>query len=167
LVGLDTLGWNNQGNPEQFGPYLVDRPQHFLFQKPVPVDVAQRDPIGQAPGGGLPRANGHEIDVRLSTLRTLQQEPPPPGGVVPEDPVGMVRLANGVITWKKGGAAFDYFFRPIQPATDQGGEMIYWERAEGGRVFNAGSIGSGWALHADPKFQRLMQNVLAHFGVPG
>jgi N,N-dimethylformamidase beta subunit-like, C-terminal/Concanavalin A-like lectin/glucanases superfamily len=165
LVGLDTLGWNNQGNPEQFGPYVVDRPQHFLFQKPFPVDVQEGDPIGQASDGGLPRANGHEIDVRLSTLRALQEQPSPPGAVVPDDPPGMVRLANGIITWKKGGAAFDFFFRPIKPATDQGGEMIYWERTDGGKVFNAGSIGSGWALQADPKFQRLLKNVLAHFGV--
>ena len=77
----------------------------------------------------------------------------------------MTRLANGIIPWKVGGAAFDYFFRPIKPQTDQGGEMIYWERPDGGRVFNAGSIGAGWALMVDEKFQRLMRNVLAHFGV--
>jgi len=44
--------------------------------------------------------------------------------------------------------------------------MIYWERPDGGRVFNAGSIGAGWALVADEKFQRLLKNVLFHFGVP-
>jgi hypothetical protein len=77
----------------------------------------------------------------------------------------MVALANGVIPWAEGGSAFDYFFRPIRPKTDQGGEMIYWERPEGGTVFNAGSIGSGWALSADPRFQTLMRNVLARFGV--
>ena len=59
----------------------------------------------------------------------------------------------------------DYFFRPIQPRTDQGGEMVYWERPEGGRVFHAGSIGSGWALHSDRRFQALFRNVLHHFGV--
>jgi hypothetical protein len=64
-----------------------------------------------------------------------------------------------------GGAAFDYFFRPVKPKTDQGGEMIYWERPEGGRVFNAGSIGAGWGLLADARFQRLLKNVLFHFGV--
>lgn len=165
LVGLETLGWNNQGDPKQFGAYHVDLPDHLLFQHPHPVEVAKGDPIGQAPDGGLPRANGHEIDVRLSTLRELQTEPAPPGGVLPEDPQGIVRLANGVIPWKEGGAAFDYFFRAVKPAHDQGGEMIYWERPAGGRVFNAGSIGSGWALHADPKFQNLVKNVLAHFGV--
>ncbi len=43
--------------------------------------------------------------------------------------------------------------------------VIYWERPEGGRVFHAGSLGSGWGLSADPKFQTLIRNVLAHFGV--
>ena len=43
--------------------------------------------------------------------------------------------------------------------------MIYWERADGGRVFNAGSIGSGWVLSADPRWAAVMRNVLAHFGV--
>jgi hypothetical protein len=84
---------------------------------------------------------------------------------MPNDPPGMTRLANGIITWKKGGAAFDYFFRGVKPGTDQGGEMIYWERPDGGRVFNTGSIGTGWALLADPKLQALLRNVLCHFGV--
>jgi N,N-dimethylformamidase beta subunit-like protein/concanavalin A-like lectin/glucanase superfamily protein len=164
LIGLDTLGWNNQGDARQFGPYVVEQPDHFLFNHPEKVSVHAGDAIGQAPNGGLPRANGHEIDVRLSTLAALQEQPPPAGVAMPADPPGMTRLANGIITWKIGGAAFDYFFRPIKPKTDQGGELIYWERLEGGRVFNAGSIGAGWALLADPKFQTLMRNILFHFG---
>ena len=42
--------------------------------------------------------------------------------------------------------------------------MIYWERPQGGRVFHAGSLGAGWGLSVDPKFQTLMRNVLFHFG---
>ena len=166
LIGLETLGWNNQSNPEQFGPYLVEQPGHFLFNHPEKVDVKAGDPVGQSPDGGLPRANGHEIDVRPSTLAALQEKPVPEGATMPNDPPGMTRLANGIITWKKGGAAFDYFFRGVKPGTDQGGEMIYWERPDGGRVFNTGSIGTGWALLADPKLQILLRNVLHHFGVP-
>jgi hypothetical protein len=96
---------------------------------------------------------------------TLHEQPAPAGAIMPTDPSGITRLANGIIPWKFGGTAFDYFFRAIKPKTDQGGEMIYWERPDGGRVFNAGSIGAGWAIHADPKFQALMRNVLHHFGV--
>jgi hypothetical protein len=43
--------------------------------------------------------------------------------------------------------------------------MIYWECPDGGRVFNAGAIGSGWALHADPRWAAVVRNVLHHFGV--
>jgi hypothetical protein len=165
LVGLETLGWNNQDNPAQFGPYLVDASDHVFFHKPEPVGVKSGDAIGQASDAGLPRANGHEIDVRLSTLAGLQEQPVPAGASLPADPPGLTRLANGVITWRIGGAAFDYFFRPIKPKTDQGGEMICWERHDGGRVFNSGSIGTGWALLADAKFATLLRNVLHHFGV--
>lgn len=165
LIGLETLGWNNQGNSKNFGPYLVDQADHFLFHQPEELNLKPGDAFGQRTTGAFAMANGHEMDIRLSTLAALQEQPTPGDAVMPVDPTGMLRLANGVIPWKEGGAAFDYFFRGIRPKNDQGGEMIYWERVEGGRVFNAGSIGSGWALEADPKFQGLMRNVLAHFGV--
>lgn len=165
LIGLDCLGWNNQGDPRNFGPYVAEATDHFLFHEPEETGLRPGENFGWAGAGQLPMANGHEIDVRLSTLAALQEQPTPPGAVMPTDPPGIVRLANGIIPWKVGGAAFDYFFRPIKPQTDQGAEMIYWERPDGGRVFNAGSIGAGWALLVDAKFQRLMRNVLAHFGV--
>jgi hypothetical protein len=166
LIGLTTLGWNNQGNPKNFGPYLAERTDHFLFNEPELVGLKPGDKFGwTGKDDQTPLANGHEFDIRLSTLAALQEKPSPPGQSVPADPAGMVRLANGIIPWREGGAAFDYWFNPIKPKTDQGGEMIYWERPEGGRVFNAGSIGSGWALWADPKLQTLLRNVLHHFGV--
>ena len=166
LIGLTTLGWNNQGNPKNFGPYVAERADHFLFNHPERVELKPGEKFGwTGRENETPLANGHEFDVRLSTLAALQEKPSPDGLSVPPDPGGMVRLANGIIPWKEGGAAFDYWFNAIKPQTDQGGEMIYWERAEGGRVFNAGSIGSGWALWVDPKLQALMRNVLHHFGV--
>ncbi|GIW93096.1 MAG: hypothetical protein KatS3mg110_1137 [Pirellulaceae bacterium] len=165
LLGLETLGWNNQSNPENFGPFVVQLPDHPLFRHPEPLGLLAGQRIGQRPEGGVPMANGHEFDVRISTLRALAEAPPPAGAQMPEEPPGIVQLANGVIPWSKGGSAFDYFLRPIRPKNDQGGEMIYWERPEGGRVFNAGTIGFSWAMAVDPKLQGLMRNVLAHFGV--
>ena len=165
LVGMETLGWNNQSEPRNFGPYIATGASHFLFHHPEETGLTEGATFGHGPDGGLPLANGHEFDVRLSTLKALQEKPDPEGASVPSDPPGMVRLANGIIPWRFGGSAFDYFFRPIQPRTDQGGEMVYWERPEGGRVFHAGSIGSGWALHSDRRFQALFRNVLHHFGV--
>lgn len=166
LIGLDIIGWNNQSNVKNFGPYVVEDAQHFLFNKPEQSGLKNGDKFGWAGEGKMPMANGHEMDIRPSTFAALQVEPSPEGGVVPADPAGMVRLANGILPWAQGGKAMDYFFRTIQPKTEQGAEMIYWERLDGGRVFNAGAIGSGWVLHADPRWATVMRNVLAHFGVP-
>lgn len=165
LIGLETLGWNNQGDARNFGPWIADAPDHPVFHSPEETGLREGDRFGWAGEGQVPMANGHEFDVRLSTLAALSPGPLPPGAVLPQDPPGIRRLANGVIPWKFGGSAFDYFFRPIKPATDQGGEMIWWERPEGGVVFNAGTIGAGWALHADPRWATLLRNVLHHFGV--
>jgi hypothetical protein len=163
-TGLETLGWNDQGNPRNFGPYRVTQADHFLFHQPEPTGLKAGDLLGVAPDG-TSLANGHEFDIRLSTLAALQELPNPAGGVVPPEPAGITQLANGILPWQHGGSAFDYFFRPIRPKTDQGGELIWWERPEGGLVFNAGSIGSGWALQADARFGALFRNVLHHFGV--
>ncbi|MEW6305185.1 MAG: LamG domain-containing protein [Verrucomicrobiota bacterium] len=165
LIGLDSLGWNNQSKADNFGPWIAEEVDHFLFHMPEETGLKRGDRFGEAPGGKMPMANGHEFDVRPSTLAKLQEQPDPEGAHVPPDPAGILRLANGIIPWAKGGAPFDYYFRPIKPKIDQGGEMIFWVRPEGGKVFNAGTIGAGWALFADPRWQTLLRNVLAHFGV--
>jgi hypothetical protein len=166
LIGLDSLGYNSPGIAENFGPFIAERTEHPFFHTPEETGLKPGERFGWAGEGRVPMANGHEFDVRLSTLAAMQQQPSPEGGVVPPDPPGIVRLANGIIPWSKGGTAFDYFFRPIKPTSDQGGEMIDWPRPEGGRVFNAATIGAGWALGADPRWGMLLRNVLHHFGVP-
>ena len=166
LIALDCLGFNNPGKIEQFGPYVVEQPDHFLFLQPENLGLKRGDRFGMSADGSR-FANGHEFDIRPSTFARLQEQPDPPsGGVIPPDPAGIQLLANGQVYWKKGGSAFDYFFRPIKPQTDQGAELIYWERPEGGRVFNAGAIASGWVLSVDEKMSGLLRNVLSHFGIP-
>lgn len=166
LIALDCLGFNNPGNIKNFGPYVVENAAHFLFNTPEKLGLKKGDAFGQSADGSR-RANGHEFDIRPSTFARLQEQPDPAdGGKVPPDPVGIQLLANGQVFWKQGGSAFDYFFRKISPKTDQGGELIYWERPQGGRVFNAGTIASGWVLSVDPKMSGLLRNVLHHFGVP-
>jgi N,N-dimethylformamidase len=165
LIALDFFGFNSPDSPEQFGPYLVEEPGHFLFKQPEDLGLERGDRIGMA-ADGIRISNCHEFDIRPSTFARLQEQPSPAGGVVPADPPGITLLANGQVYWKKGGSAFDYFSHPISPKSDQGGEMIYWERPQGGRVFNAGTIGSGWVLSVDEKMAALLRNVLAHFGVP-
>lgn len=165
LIGLETLGWNNQCNPKNFGPWIAEAVDHPVFHTPEETGLKPGDRFGwTGRSDQTPMANGHEFDIRLSTLAKLAAGPVPPGAVMPDDPPGIRRLANGVIPWQHGGAAFDYFFRPIKPADEQGGEMIWWERPDGGVVFNVGSIGAGWALPADPKWAALLRNVLHHFG---
>jgi hypothetical protein len=164
LVGLECLGWNNV-QPLAFGPYRVEDAAHFLFREPEATGLKTGDAFGERPGGGLPAANGHEFDVRLSTLERWAQAPPPAGTEHPKDPEGINLLASGVNRWAHGGVCFDYFIRTVPPRSDLGAELIFWHRKEGGQVFNAGAIGAGWALSADPRFQTLLRNVLAHFGV--
>jgi hypothetical protein len=164
LIALDLLGFNSPAVAAQFGPYVVEDPNHPLFKEPEDLGFRRGDRFGAGPDG-IRIANAHEFDIRPSTFVRLQEQPSPEGGIVPPDPAGITLLANGEVYWKKGGSAFDYFGRKISPQTDQGGEMIYWERPEGGRVFNAGAIGSGWVLGVDPKMAGLLRNVLAKFGV--
>jgi hypothetical protein len=165
LIGLETLGWNNHGNPKNYGPWIAEATDDPLFHTPHETGLKPGDRFGWAGEGRLPMANGHEFDVRPSTLAAMTAGPIPPGASMPDDPPGIRRLANGIIPWRHGGAAFDYFFRPIRPVNEQGGEMIWWERPDGGTVFNAGSIGAGWALAADPRWAALLRNVLHRFGV--
>ncbi len=166
LIGLETLGWNNHGNPANFGPWIAEATDHPVFNEPEPTGLKPGDRFGWAGPGRLPMSNGHEFDVRLSTLAAMAAGPVPEGAVMPQDPPGIQRLANGVIPWEHGGVALDYFARPVRPPDDQGGEMIWWERPEGGTVFNAGTIGAGWALAADERWSTLLRNVLHRFGVP-
>jgi hypothetical protein len=166
LIGLESLGFNHHEDADGFGPYIAERTDHPFFCTPEPTGIKPGDKFAWAGQGKVPMASGHEFDVRVSTLAAMQEKRTPDGAELPADPPGIVRIANGVIPWVKGGTAYDYFFRSIKPATDQGGEMIDWKRPDGGRVFNAASIGSGWALHADPRWGTLLRNVLHHFGVP-
>ena len=125
------------------------------------MGLERGETFGGAPGGGLPKAVGHECDVRLSLLRAVTTEVPP-GATLPEEPTGMVTLANGVLP---AYAGLDYFVRKVPMKNATVAHMLYWERPQGGRVFHAGSLGSGWGLSVDPKFQTLIRNVLHHFGV--
>jgi hypothetical protein len=162
VIGLECLGWGGTDGPS-FGVYETENPDHFLFQSPEAVALANGDTFGHGSDPTLFRAVGHEWDVRLSRLRAVTKSIPD-GAQLPEEPAGIVTLALG----RKGsGGCLDYFTKPTAPHEGVRAEMIYWERPNGGRVFHAGAIGAGWALSADPRFQALMRNVLHHFEVPG
>jgi hypothetical protein len=164
LVGVGASG---------VGPFVVRSPDHFLFKEPIDLKLREGDGLGGSPGRAMPQPIGHEGDVRVSTLARFLVEPPPPGMAQPtEDPSGITLLADGIADWTKVniGEPWDYFQRPVSrdkaPKAPIGAEMIYWQRAGGGRVFHSGSINSGSTLQADPRWGGLLKNVLAHFGVP-
>ena len=162
VVGLECLGWWGTG-AKDFGSYEAREPDHFLFNRPQKVKLRPGEAFGQA-AAGIPAAIGHETDVRVSTLIKRTLEPIPSGGALPQEPQGIVTLAHG-LRQKQWTSALDYFARPLTSPDRFAAEMIYWERPNGGRVFNAGAIGAGWALASDPKLQTLVSNVLHHFGV--
>ena len=62
-------------------------------------------------------------------------------------------------------AYLDYFSNVTESLDGLSAEMIYWERPQGGRVFNAGAVGASWVLGVDPCFEGVLRNVLHHFGV--
>ena len=144
VLGLDTKGMIDDGTPTAFDAFTVLQPQHFLFHEPLAVPISALGTIGETNLNG-PRASGYEFDA------TPQQ-----AGLLDEPLAGQVLLARAMgqrnIEWHGG-------------RQHGGGDIAYWERPAGGRVFNVGSIGLTGALAVDPGVQQLVRNVLFHFGV--
>ena len=152
-IGLECSGWWGGANN---GIYTTTNPDHFLFSTPEKIDFSDRRSFGGEKNGPR-KAGGHEGDIRLSSFA-----PPtdiPPGAVFPKEPEGIVTIAN---LKRKNARVLDYFanFGKQEDATLV--DMIYWERPTGGKVFNAGAIGFGWGLDADPKLGKLFRNVIFH-----
>ena len=160
VLGLECIGWWGLGK-DDFGVYEVVRADYSLFQGPYEVGLNDGETFGHGPGGGLPRVGGHESDVRLPRIQQITQHFPE-GASFPGEPSGITTLARIV---KKGRRGLDYYAHWMPLEHGVVGEMIYWERPQGGRVFHGGCIGTGWGLSGDPKLQALMSNVLHHFGV--
>ncbi|HSV45314.1 MAG TPA: LamG domain-containing protein, partial [Ramlibacter sp.] len=139
---------------------------HFLFSTPLRTGLVAGETFGHGPAGSLPRAVGHEWDLTISTL--LNRTDNIPGdAVLPRPQEGIVVLAQGVRRVPgEMDAYLDFFERAVQAPDGVSAEMIYWERPQGGRVFNAGSVGASWVLRVDDAFAALLANVLAHFGIP-
>lgn len=160
VIGLECIGWGGSDS-RSFGVYAPETPGHFLFQSPEKIEFAASETFGHGPDRQSHRAVGHEWDTRLSRILKLTTAIPE-GATLPEEPAGIECLAVG----RGGGGLLDYFGQRGKKGDGVVAEMIYWERPQGGRVFHAGAIGAGWAVSVDPKFQKLMRNVLHHFGVP-
>ena len=164
LIGLESAGWAF-ADGDDFGVYHATQPEHFLFTRPHPLGLTEGATFGHAPGGGLPRAIGHEWDLSVATLNRMTRRLPA-GERLPEPQRGIQVIAEG--RRQRPGrldAYLDYYSQPTDSLGGLSAEMIYWERPQGGRVFNAGAVGASWVLGADPSFEGLLRNVLHHFGV--
>ena len=155
LVGLACIGWG--GN--NFKPYQVDVPDHFLFNEPHKVQMKKGEAFGFA--SKTMGAVGHEYDVRLSTLLRTTPSPALKGLVEPEGITTLARSHDNrnVLDFNAGG------HRKRVGGEQTIAEIIYWERPQGGRVFHTGSIATAWGLCHDDKLGLLLMNVLHHFKV--
>jgi N,N-dimethylformamidase len=177
LTGLETFGiLAFHGQPvvpaapagdTAFGTFYVANPTHFLFKG---TDVIDKQAFAQY-------TVGHESDVRVATLERIREDPlPPPGAAFPVEPPGppgttITTLAVGSLVQPVFGVPgsdvccypYDYFLDDVTKI-DPAAELIYWQRPDGGRVFNGGAIGNGVALYYNDKvFVGLMKNVLKDF----
>lgn len=166
LVGLETAGWGFADGAD-FGHYEVVAPEHPLFQGPYPVGLGPSGRFGQAPDGSLPRAIGHEWDLTLATMQRMTRTVPA-GASYPPGQNGIEVLAHGIRpNAGRMDAYLDWFGNMTASLDGLSAEMIYWERPEGGRVFNAGAVAAAWVLPVDVYLGRLLRNVLHRFGVAG
>lgn len=164
IIGLQTAGWAF-ADGDDFGIYHVAEPGHFLFHTPHPLGLAGDATFGHAPGGGLPRAVGHEWDLTVGTLARMTRQVPG-GARLPAPQPGIEVIARGMRRIPgRLDAYLDGFCNPSESLGGLSAEMIYWERPQGGRVFHAGAVGAAWVVGSDPVFGRLLRNVLHHFGV--
>lgn len=145
ILGAETQGMIDDGTPTAFSGFSVVEPDHFLFHRPIRVPIPSDGRIGVSSLNG-PAASGYEFDataVRLGLEETL-----PPGLTVLASAFGQRNLEwNGV-------------------QSDHGGDILYWERPTGGRVFVVGSIGATGGIVADQALGDLVANAMHHFGVP-
>jgi hypothetical protein len=87
----------------------------------------------------------------------------PPGYEDVGDPKGVVVLAACVSDRK----IIDYHANENLAADNPSGvisEILSWERPEGGRVFNIGTVSGPWGLYYDRHVDLLVRNVLHHYG---
>jgi putative membrane-bound dehydrogenase-like protein len=156
MVGLTCIGWG-----QEFKPYRVDQPDHFLFNQPHNIGLEKGETFGfiSEDIGAV----GHEFDVRLSTLQRATADPVIHGLVEPD---GIVTVASS----HHQRSVLDFNAEGHQARVgdeDTIAEIIYWERPEGGRVFHTGSIATAWGVYHDENLSKLVRNVLHHFGVTG
>ena len=164
VIGLETAGWGF-AEARDFGVYRVRQAEHFLFHAPLPTGLHAGSTFGHGPGGALPRAVGHEWDLTTATLLRMTHHVPQDARL-PTPQRNIQVIAEGLREVPgQLDAYLDYFEVPVASLDGLSCEMIFWERPQGGRVFNAGAVGASWVLGVDEAMGRLLANVLAAFGI--
>ncbi len=168
LCGLETFGILDatpagpSGKPD-FGTFKVNVPIHSLFQG---TGITLGEPFFET------NMVGHESDVSVYTLEILRKASKkgvpdgatPPVGDPPALAAGMTILAQATGGKVLTDVSEDYFLQSVDSnQVTSIADMIYWDRPEGGRVFNGGAVGNGVALLHDDKFAKLVYNVLLSF----
>jgi hypothetical protein len=163
VCGLETFGilGVNRDSPgpgnSDFGTFEVTEPTHFLYQG---LNLTKGQQFAK-------NMVGHESDIRVTTLDTLRKAAGndiPDGADDPKEPAGITTLAEARGGNILEGLSTDYFLQSVPVnAVKSVADLIYWDRPEGGRVFNAGAVGNGIALLHDEKFAKLVYNVLLRF----
>jgi N,N-dimethylformamidase len=153
LLGLETAAIMRPTSPASVS--TIAAPGHFLFEG-VNLDAF---------GANLA---GHEVDCRIATLeanRRAAGKDAPAHATMPVEDASIVTLATS--SGGQATALYDFFARDLPPTTTSNrGDLVYWERADGGKVVNVGSIRAGLSLRTDPEFGKFVRNVLTHFDVP-
>lgn len=145
LLGLETLGWIDSGDPTAFAPFEVREADHFLLHEPERVPLEEGGLFGTRSHDG-PAVSGYEVDG----LPEIQ-------GMPALDPKGLTVLGHA-----DHGPRFVAHWGAD---TGHGADLIYWERPSGGRVLNAGATNTPGSLAVDPGLQALTRNALHHMGV--
>ena len=143
MLGVSTKGMIDDGTPRSYGSLTVLEPDHFLFHDPETVPVSPDGTIGGTSVNG-PAVSGYEFDA-TPDVTGFRREPLP----------GLTVLARALGQRNLGWIG--------EPA-DQGADVVYWQRPDGGLVFTISSIGASGAL-VDAGVGALVRNVLHRFGV--
>jgi hypothetical protein len=115
-----------------------------LFHVPEEVPTGDAGNIGITSLNG-PLASGYEFDATPDRVGLTSE--PVPGLTILASAIGQRNIEwNGI-------------------ETSHGCDVVYWERPQGGRVFNAASIGLTGSLVVDAGLRALLRNVMARFGV--
>ena len=153
VTGLDTAF---MGVP--LFSYKVTDEGHALFHAPEQIDVSYGQQLGGIYGVG------HETDATLQSLSQNPETGQPLLPLPPAVPASYTTLKVLAQASNSIGADYRLNWWTYTPGAVVS-EIVEWVWSGGGRVFSAGSIAAGQAVHDDEKMSALFRNALHANGV--